>query len=83
MSIIKSKSHYYKVREVDLAEGVGRRWGVPGEVQAEWVSILNKASGQVSLSKVLKRRRAVVLQVPGVSVGEGAAWEHRDHRGQW
>lgn len=56
---------------------------MPGEVQAEWVSILNKASGQVSLSKVLKRRRAVVLQVPGVSVGEGAAWEHRDHRGQW
>lgn len=46
---------------------------MPGEVEAEWVSILNKASGQVSLSEVLKRRRALVLQVPGVSVGRGSS----------
>lgn len=46
---------------------------MPGVVEAEWVSILNKASGQVHLSKVLKRRRAAVLQIPGARVGRGSS----------
>lgn len=40
---------------------------MPGGVEAEWVLILNKTSGQVRLSEVLKRR-AVVRQIPGESV---------------
>lgn len=47
---------------------------MPGVGEAEWVSILNKASGQVHVIKVLKRGRAVILQIPGDSVaGRGSS----------